>query len=71
MWHKKLKTFIKTSFASKVILFQKTLEYALKHLLHAKNHLCKLGFQALFTILAILWAMKKEYAHQAFIVLPL
>jgi hypothetical protein len=36
-----------------------------------KNHLCKLGFQALFTILAIMGAMKKEYAHQASIVLPL
>ncbi len=36
-----------------------------------KNHLCKLGFQALFIILAIMGAMKKEYAHQASIVLPL
>jgi hypothetical protein len=36
-----------------------------------KNHLRKLRFQALFTTLAIMGAMKKRYAHQASIVLPL
>jgi hypothetical protein len=36
-----------------------------------KTHLCELRFQVLFTTLAIMGAMKKEYAHQASIVLPL
>jgi hypothetical protein len=70
-WRKKLKTFIKTCFVSKVILFQKTLEYSKNTYYMQKTHLCKLRFQASFTTLAIMGAMKKECAHQTSIVLPL
>jgi hypothetical protein len=58
-------------FVSNIILFQKPLEYAKNIYYMQKNHLCKLGFQALFITLAITGAMKNECAHQASIVLPL
>ncbi len=72
-WHvaQETKDLHKTWFSSKVILFQKTLEYVKNIYYMQKTHLCELRFQVLFTTLAIMGAMKKEYAHQASIVLPL
>jgi hypothetical protein len=56
----------KTCFVSKLILFQKTLEYAKNIYYMQKNHLRKLRFQALFTALAIMGAMKKRVCTPSF-----
>jgi hypothetical protein len=71
MWHKKPKTFIKHDFLPRSFYSKKPWNMLKTFTTCKKTHLCELGFQALFTTLAIMGSMKKEYAHQASIVLPL